>query len=288
MMMEILQYEWMQNAFYAGIIIGFISPLVGVFLVVRRMSLIADALSHITLSGVAAGMLLQKELPLFYAVNPLYVGMAFAVTGSVLVEQIRRLYKSFEEIAIPILLSGGIGLGVVLISAADGFNVDIAGYLFGNILAVTREELGFMAAIGGIVVLFILIFYKEMFALAFDEEHAVLTGIPRKTLHFLFLVIVALVITASIRVVGILLVSALMTLPVAAGLQLAKSFKQALFWSVLFSELAVFSGLVSAYYLDWASGGTIVLVSLIIWLFILCFKKMTRKTGRIYYKIKGK
>ncbi|MBA4602075.1 metal ABC transporter permease [Thermoactinomyces mirandus] len=272
----IMQYEWMQNAFYAGMIIGFISPLVGVYLVVRRMSLIADALSHVTLSGVAAGMLLQKELPLFYAVNPLYVGMVFSVTGSLFMEQIRRLYKTFEEIAIPIILSGGIGLGVVLISAADGFNVDIAGYLFGNILAVGRDELWLMAAIGVIVVLFVCIFYKEMFALSFDEDHAVLAGIPRKWINFLFIVMVALVIAASIRVVGILLVSALMTIPVAASLQFTNSFRQTLIWSVVFSQLAVFSGLFAAYYLDWASGGTIVLVSILILLIVLFVKKVMR------------
>lgn len=272
----IMQYEWMQNAFYAGMIIGLISPLVGVYLVVRRMSLIADALSHVTLAGVAAGMLMQKELPLFYAVNPLYTGMVFSVMGSLFVEQIRRLYKTFEEVAIPIILSGGIGLGVVLISAADGFNVDIAGYLFGNILAVGRDELWLMAGIGVLVILFVFIFYKEMFALSFDEEHAVLSGIPRKWINFLFIVMVALVIAASIRVVGILLVSALMTIPVAASLQFTKSFRQTLIWSVVFSQLAVFSGLFAAYYLDWASGGTIVLVSILIWLIILFVKKMIR------------
>ncbi|MGA8944248.1 MAG: metal ABC transporter permease, partial [Thermoactinomyces sp.] len=272
----IMQYEWMQNAFYAGMIIGLISPLVGVYLVVRRMSLIADALSHVTLSGVAAGMLMQKELPLFYAVNPLYVGMVFSVAGSLFVEQIRRLYKTFEEIAIPIILSGGIGLGVVLISAADGFNVDIAGYLFGNILAVGRDELWLMVAIGVLVVLFVFLFYKEMFALSFDEEHAVLAGIPRKWINFLFIIMVALVIAASVRVVGILLVSALMTIPVAASLQFTNSFRQTLIWSVFFSQLAVFSGLSAAYYLDWASGGTIVLVSILIWLIVLFVKKMTR------------
>ncbi len=272
----IMQYEWMQNAFYAGMIIGLISPLVGVYLVVRRMSLIADALSHVTLSGVAAGMLMQKELPLFYAVNPLYMGMVFSVMGSVFVEQIRRLYKTFEEVAIPIILSGGIGLGVVLISAADGFNVDIAGYLFGNILAVGRDELWLMAAIGALVVLFVFIFYKEMFALSFDEDHAVLAGIPRRWINFLFVVMVALVIAASIRVVGILLVSALMTIPVAASLQFTNSFRQTLIWSIIFSQLAVFSGLFAAYYLDWASGGTIVLVSILILLIVLFVKKMAR------------
>jgi zinc transport system permease protein len=274
-MMEMLfQYEWMRNASYAGMIIGLISPLVGVYLVVRRMSLIADALSHVTLSGVAAGLLLQKDFAWAESINPLYFGMLFAVSGSLFVEQIRRLYRTFQEVAIPILLSGGVGLGVVLISAANGFNVDIAGYLFGSILAVDKQELVLMAVIGAVVILFLFLFSKELFVLSFDEEHATLTGIPRRLVNFLFIVIVALVIAASIRVVGILLVSALMTIPVAASLQFTNSFRQTLFWSVVFAQMAVFSGLFAAYYLDCASGGTIVLVSIAILLTVLLVKKM--------------
>ncbi|MGA9172559.1 MAG: metal ABC transporter permease [Thermoactinomyces sp.] len=268
-----MQFEWMRNALIAGVIIGLISPLVGVYLVVRRMSLIADALSHVTLSGVAAGLLLQKDFTWAGWINPIYLGMVFSVIGSVFVEQLRRLYRTFQEIAIPIILSGGVGLGVVLISAANGFNVDIAGYLFGSILAVDRQELMLMAAVCGIVLLFLFFFYKELFALSFDEEHAFLSGIPRRLLNFLFIVVVALVIAASIRVVGILLVSALMTIPVAASLQFTGSFRQTCVWSVIFAQIAVLSGLFAAYYLNWASGGTIVLVSIAIFLIILLIKK---------------
>ncbi|MBA4494163.1 metal ABC transporter permease [Paenactinomyces guangxiensis] len=274
-MLEILfRYDWMQHALIAGMIIGLISPLVGVYLVVRRLSLIAEALSHVTLSGVAAGLLLQKEVAWFQPVNPLYMGIGFSVLGSLFVEQIRRLYHSYQELAIPIMLSGGIGLGVVLISAADGFNVDIAGYLFGSILAVGKEELITIAVIGVIVLLFFFAFYKELFALSFDEENAILTGVPRRTVNLLFIVIVALVISAAIRVVGILLVSALMTVPVAASLQFTNSFRQTIVWSVIFSQLAVLSGLFAAYYLDWASGGTIVLVSILILLLVLVIKRI--------------
>lgn len=270
----ILEYEFMQRALLAGITIGVISPIVGVFLVVRRLSLIADALSHVTLSGVAAGLLLQKEFPALQ-INPIYTGMGFAVTGSLFIEQLRRLYRSYQELAIPIILSGGIGLGVVLISAADGFNVDIAGYLFGNILAVTQEDLYTILITGLIVLLFTFLFYKEMFALSFDEEHAILSGVPRRWVNLLFTIVVALVIAAAIRVVGILLVSALMTIPVAASLQFTNSFRQTIFWSMIFSQMAVFAGLYAAYELDWASGGTIVLVSILILLLVLVIKKIS-------------
>lgn len=283
-MIEILQYAFMQRAFVAGVIIGLISPLIGVFLVVRRMSMIADALAHVTLSGVAAGLLLQKEFSFFAGMNPLYMGMTFSVMGSLFVERVRKLYKTYQELAIPIILSSGIGLGVVLISAADGFNVDVASYLFGNILTVSRGELWWVIGVGLLVISVVLLFYKEFFSLSFDEENAVLSGIPHRWLHLLFIVLVALVITASIRVVGILLVSGLMTLPVAASLQVARSFRQTLWLAILFGQIAVLSGLVVAYYLNWASGGTIVLVSVLILLIVVgirYFRRMWLKQTEI-------
>ncbi|PTX53082.1 zinc transport system permease protein [Melghirimyces profundicolus] len=279
----ILHYGFMQRALAAGVIIGVVSPIVGLFLVVRRLSLIADALAHVTLSGVAAGLLLQKQFPAFQALNPMVSGMVFSLTASVFVERLRRLYRSYQELAIPVILSGGIGLGVVLISAADGFNVDVAGYLFGSILAVGESELWVIIGTGVLAGLVICFFYKELFALSFDEESAVLSGIPRRLVHLLFSLVVALVITASIRVVGILLVSGLITLPVAASLQIATSFRQALWLSVLFAQISVLSGLAAAFYFDWASGGTIVLVSVLILLAVAGGKRLIRpgsgKTG---------
>ncbi|MBO2533577.1 MAG: metal ABC transporter permease [Planifilum fulgidum] len=272
----ILSYDFMRRAVLAGLMIGLISPLVGIFLVVRRLSLIADALAHVTLSGVAAGLLLQKHVSVFQHVNPLHVGMVFSVGGAMFVEQLRRLYRTYQELAIPVVLSGGIALGVVLISAADGFNVDVAGYLFGSILAVGEDELRWIFAVAALVLAVIFLFYKELFALSFDEESAVVSGIPHRLIHLVFFLAVALAIAASIRVVGILLVSALMTLPVAAALQISGSFRRTILYSLLFSEVSVLCGLSAAYYLDWSSGGTIVLVSLLILVSILALKRVRR------------
>lgn len=254
--------------------------MVGLFLVVRRLSLIADALSHVTLSGVAAGLLLQKQFPVFQSWNPLYMGMVFSLTASIFVDRLRHLYRSYQELAIPVILSGGIGLGVVLISAADGFSVDVAGYLFGSILAVGESELHVIIGVGILVTTVILLFYKELFALSFDEESAALSGIPRRSINILFNLVIALLITASIRVVGILLVSGLITLPVAASLQLASSFRQAMFWSIAFSQVSVLSGLAAAYYFDWSSGGTIVLVSVFILILVSSGKRLMHVVNR--------
>lgn len=270
------QYEFLRNAFWAGIIIGLVSPVVGVFLVVRRLSLMADALSHIALSGVAAGLLLREHSPALAFISPVYAGMAFSVAGSLFVERLRKLYESFQELAIPVTLSGGVALGVVLISMAGGFNSDLLKYLFGSILSVTTVDLITIGLLSFIVIFVIFIFYKELFYLSFDEESAVIAGLPRKSLNLVFMVLVALVIASAMRIVGILLVSAMMTLPVAASLQVAKSFKQTIIYAVCFAELAVLGGLLFAYYFDLASGGTIVLFSIATMLVTLTIKRGRR------------
>jgi zinc transport system permease protein len=274
MLSGLFQFEFLQNAFLTGIIIGALAPLLGVFVVVRRMSLIADALSHVTLAGIAFSLLLEKRFLAMAGLNPLYIGMAFSVIGSLFIERLRNVYKHYQELAIPIILSGGIGLSVIFISIADGFNADLYGYLFGSVSAVSRNDLWVVIAVSVIVVLTIIFLYKEFFLLSFDEEHAKASGIPAKWIHFIFIIMVALVISASMRVVGILLVSALMTLPVATSLRFAKGFKQTISYSILFGEVSVIGGLFLSYYLDLAPGGTIVMIAVVLLVGAILIEKM--------------
>jgi zinc transport system permease protein len=273
MIQGIFQYEFLQNAFLTGILIGFLAPLLGVFIVVRRLSLIADALSHVTLAGIAASLLLGKYFVALSSLNPLYLGMVFSVGGSLFIEKLRGVYKHYQELAIPIILSGGIGLGVIFISLADGFNTDLYSYLFGSVSAVSRTDLWVIFVISIVVVITVILLYKELFLLSFDEEHAKASGIAAKSIHFIFIIMVALVIAASMRIVGIMLVSSLMTLPVAASIRIAKGFKQTIFLSIVFGEIAVLGGLFSSYYLDLAPGGTIVMIAVAILIFTIVYKK---------------
>jgi zinc transport system permease protein len=277
MIAGIFHYEFLQNAFLTGIMIGVIAPLLGVFIVVRRLSLIADALSHVTLAGIAASLLLEKSFSMFSGLNPLYLGMAFSVGGSLFIEKLRGVYKHYQELAIPIILSSGIGLGVIFISLANGFNTDLFSYLFGSVSAVSRTDLWVIVIISIFVILLVVSLYKELFLLSFDEEHAKASGIAAKTLHFCFIVMVALVIAASMRIVGILLVSSLMTLPVAASIRIAKGFKQTIFLSILFGEVSVLGGLFTAYYLNLAPGGTIVMIAVAILVVAILYKKAVWK-----------
>jgi zinc transport system permease protein len=279
MIQGLLHYEFLQNSFLTGLMIGIIAPLLGVFVVVRRLSLIADALSHVTLAGIALSLLIEKNITMMAGLNPLYMGMVFSVGGSLFIEKLRGVYNHYQELAIPIILSSGIGLSVIFISLANGFNTDLFGYLFGSVSAVGRTDLWVIFIISILVIVVIILLYKELFLLSFDEEHAKASGIAAKSIHFIFIVMVALVIAASMRIVGILLVSSLMTLPVAASIRIAKGFKQTIFLSVLFGEISVLGGLFTAYYLDLAPGGTIVMIAVLILVLSIFYKKLIISKG---------
>ncbi|MFC7061891.1 metal ABC transporter permease [Halobacillus seohaensis] len=275
MIESFLEYQFLQNAVITGILIGLVAPLLGVFIVVRRLSLIADALSHITLTGIAASLLIEKRVSSINDLNPVYMGMVFSVGGAILIEKLRKLYKHYEELAIPIILSGGIGVGVILISLADGFNTDLFSYLFGSVTAVSRSSMWTVLLITLVVLLIVILFYKELFVLSFDEEHASVSGVNGRWIHLLFIVMVALVIASSMQVVGILLVSALMTLPVAAALRLASSFKQTIGLSIAFGEFSVIFGLISSYHLSVPPGGTIVVIAILVLIMTIIYKKVS-------------
>ncbi|HDI6960488.1 TPA: metal ABC transporter permease [Staphylococcus aureus] len=245
----LLNFDFMRYSLISGILIGFIAPLIGAFIVVRRLSLIADALSHVTLGGISFGMFLLTIMPTLVFINPMWFGILFAIVGALLIEKLRTSYTAYQE---------------------------IVGLLFGSISAVNISDLTTIIVIAIIVVLFITLFYKELFILSFDEEYSKVIGIP-KWIQFLFIVIVAMVISASMRVVGILLVSALITLPIAISMRITKSFKQLILLSVFLGELSVILGLVLAFYMDISPGGVIVVLLVILLMITMAYQKMRMK-----------
>ncbi len=276
MLADLLQFEFLRHTFLTGILIGFIAPLLGTFLVVRRLALLADALSHVTLAGIAFGLFIEKQITL-PILNPFYGGLGASVIGAILIEKLRSVYTAYQEIGIPIILSAGVGISVILISLANGFNTDLFNYLFGSVSAVSRNDFYTIIVITVVVIAIVTLFYKELLTLSFDEEHAIVSGIHAKRIHFLFIVLTALVIAASIRIVGVLLVSALMTLPVASAMRIAVSFKQLLFFSILFAQVSVIVGLVTGYHLNIPPGGTIVVTAIILLLISLMVKQLKGK-----------
>ncbi|PTE56108.1 metal ABC transporter permease [Staphylococcus epidermidis] len=272
----LLNFDFIRYSLISGLLIGFIAPLIGAFIVVRRLSLIADALSHVTLGGISFGMFLLTIIPVFSVINPMWFGILFAVIGALLIEKLRTSFSNYQEIAIPIIMSAGIALSAIFISLADGFNQEIVGLLFGSISAVNISDLTTIIVITIIVLIFIVLFYKELFILSFDEEYSKVIGIP-KWIQFLFIVIVAMVISASMRVVGILLVSALITLPIAISMRITKGFKQLIALSVILGELSVILGLIIAFYMNISPGGVIVVLLVLMLILTMIIQKLKIK-----------
>lgn len=259
--MDILLEPFFQRALLGGILIGLTAPLLGTYLVLRRLSMIGDTLAHVSIAGVALGFLIQ--------VYPIAVGLLFALLASFAVEKLRRAYRSYAELSIAIILSGGVALASLLFTLGRGFNINVMSYLFGSIYTLDSLDLWLVSAVAVVVLTVVIIFFKELFLLTFDEDAASVSGLPTGFFNLLVTVLTAFVISVSIKIVGALLVSALLTVPVAASLVLAKGFRQGVFLAVLISEIAVVGGLVLAGVWNLAPGATIVLLSIL--LLILAF-----------------
>ncbi len=264
-MLQIFQYGFMIRALEVGVIIGAIAPLIGIFLVLRRYSLIADTLSHVSLAGVAIGLLLQ--------INPLFTAIGAAVISSVAIEKLRLSKRVYGESALSIFLSGSLALAIVLISLAHGFSVDLFNYLFGSIVTVKQTDVYIILGAGIFVLLAVLAFYKELTYITFDEEAAKVGGIPTGFINILLIVLAALTVALAIPIVGILLISALIVIPVVTSLQLKKSFLQTILYAEVISLFSVISGIISSFYLNLPAGGAIVLIVLIIFSFTFIFQK---------------
>jgi len=264
-MFELLNFEFMQRAFAAGLLIAVICPLIGTFVVMRRLSMIGDTLSHASLAGIAAGML--------GGIYPLWGALVFSLAAAIGIEKLRKRFSQYAELSISIVLSASIGLAVVLISLAKSFNADLMSYLFGSIIAVNMLDIYIILGLSIIIIISVWLLYKEYFYMAFDEG-AELAGIPVAALNTYFTVLTAMTIVVSMRVVGMLLVSSLMVVPVASSLLISRSFKNTIFLSVIFALIAVIIGLFTSYYFDLAPGGSIVLTSVFMLLAVLTIKKI--------------
>lgn len=263
-MFELFTYGFIVRGFEAGLIIALIAPLIGIFLVLRRYSLIADTLAHVSLAGVAIGLLLK--------INPLITAIATSLTASIAIERLRLSKKVYGESALAIFLSGSLATAIVLISAAHGFNVNLFSYLFGSILTVKQSDIVVIGALGIFVLIAIVLLHKELVFTTFDEESARVSGIPTRAINIVLIALAALVVSLAIPIVGVLLVSALIVIPVVSALQFRRSFVQTIIISEIISVASVIAGLFLSYYFNLPSGGVIVLFSLMIFGVLVLFK----------------
>jgi len=266
---EIFNYEFVQRAFAAGILIAIVSSILGVFLVLRRFSLIGDGLAHITFGSVAFVM--------FLGVSPLYITLAalpIVMASSLAILKLTHSKRIQGDAAIGVVSSVGIAAGIILASLSNGYNIDLFSYLFGNILTVTRIELILSFIVFLIVTAIVIIFYNDFFAVTFDEELARTMGIKTRRINAILFLLTAVAAVLAMKVAGIMLVSAMLILPPLTALQLSLSFKVTIIAAVFFSILSVICGIIAAFLLNLPVGGTIVIFNIGFLLFISGAKKI--------------
>ncbi len=264
-MLSIFQYSFVLHGLEAGIIVAVLAPLIGIFLVLRRYSLIADTLAHVSFAGVALGLLLRLD--------PVLTAIVVTVASSLGIERLRMSKRVYGESALALFLSGSLALATVLLSLGKGFNANLLNYLFGSIVTVTGTDVYTIGILAVIVIIILALFYKELVYITFDEESAKVSGIPVRLINTVLIVLAALTISLAIPVVGILLIAALIVIPVVAALQLRKSFGKTILYAECISFFSVISGIVISFYFNLSTGGTIVLIMLAIFLILFALKR---------------
>lgn len=250
-MLEMFDYDFMQRAFIAGIFIAVLASIGGTFVVLRRYSLISETLAHSALVGVAVGLVAGY--------NPMWIAVAVSVLFAWLIEYLRSSFSLYSDAVLSIILSGALALSVIIVSVGGSFNNSLFSYLFGSILAVTTQDLYTILIFGTVALSFLLLFAKEFYFIAYDEEVAKTSGIKVKLLNFLLVSVIAIIIALSIRIVGSLLIGALMVIPAVSALQYRVGFKHTLLLALAFSIFSVVFGMAISYQFSLPSGATIVL-----------------------------
>ncbi|EHB68573.1 metal ABC transporter permease [Paenibacillus lactis] len=270
--MAMLGYEFMQRAFWAGGLIGVIAPILGVYLMLRRQVLMADTLSHVSLAGVALGSFLH--------LNPTISGFVVAIIGALVIEQLRRVYRTYTEVPVAIIMTSGLAVAVVLMSVNPHLNKSFSSYLFGSIVAVSDTQLALIAIVAALGLVFFVALRRPLYNFAFDEETAAISGTRVSLLSFSFAVFTGMTVAASMPIVGVLLVSALIVLPASIALRIAPGFIAAMGVAVITGLVGIFSGLTASYYLNSPPGGTIALILLGFLLIAVFIQKLLQLRNR--------
>lgn len=264
-MLEILEYDFMQRAFVAGLFIAILASMSGTFIVLKRYSLMSETLAHSALVGVAVGLVAGY--------NPLWIAVIVAILSAWLIEYLRSSFSLYSDAILSILLSGSLATAIIIVSLGGAFNNSLFSYLFGSILSVSYEDVVTIVLFGTFSLGFLLLFSKELYFIAYDEEVAKTSGIRVKFLNFLLVTVVAIIIALSIRVVGSLLIGALMVIPTVSALQYRVGFKKTMLISLFFALFSVVFGMSLSFYFALPSGATIVLCIIAIFILSLVLNK---------------
>ena len=266
---DILSYDFVQRALVTGVLIAAACSILGVFLVLRRLSLIGDGLAHVTFGSVAIVLLI--------GFSPLYVTLAalpLVIVSSLAILHLTRSRRIHGDAAIGIVSSIGIALGVIMASLSGGYNADLLSYLFGNILTATQTELILSLIIFTAVILFVFFLYRDLFTVTFDEELAKSMGVKTNRVNVILMILTAAAVVSAMKIAGIMLVSALLILPAVAALQFSLSFRSTIIASVIFSVISVIGGMLFSFTFNLPTGGTIVIFNAVFLVVVLFAKKM--------------
>lgn len=272
-MLELLDYDFMRRALVAAVFTGLAAPAIGTFLVQRRLALLGDGLGHVALTGVALGLVT--------GIAPIITAVIVAAVGAVVIELLRMYARTSADVALAMLFYGGIAGGVLLANLAGDSAAKLNSYLFGSITTVSNGDLTLVAVLGLLVIALSIGLSPQLFAVCQDEEHARVSGVPVRAYSILIAILAAVTITVAMRTVGLLLVSALMVVPVAASQQLTKSFRTTHLAAMAIGLIAALGGLVTSYQIETQPGPTIVMIALAIFaVAALAGALMRRARGR--------
>ncbi|MCI1954916.1 MAG: metal ABC transporter permease [Oscillospiraceae bacterium] len=261
-----LDYSFMRNALFVSVFISILCPCIGIFLVLRRYSMIGDTLSHASLAGVAIGLLTGQ--------NPVLGAFVFTSVCGALIEFLRTYFKKYTDLILTIVLALSVGTAITIISSGR-LHANADSFLFGSILTVTRFDMVMVVILSAVSVLALIFLYHQMLYIAYDEEAAKVAGVRVRLINYVFSILVASAISMSIRIVGVLVLSSMIALPVATALQLGRGFKITLLFSIFFSVVDIMTGLFVSYYIGVAPGGFTALVSVAVLVLVLLAKKVS-------------
>lgn len=270
MFTEVLAYDFMQRALLSVVAISIFAPILGIFLILRRQSLMSDTLSHVSLAGVAVGILL--------GINPTWATLIVVSLAAVVLEYLRTVYKHYMEISTAILMSMGLALSLIIMSKAkSGSGVSLEQYLFGSIITISQEQVIALFVIALAVLVLTLLFLRPMYLLTFDEDTALVDGIPVRALSIAFNVVTGVAISLTIPAAGALLVSTIMVLPASIAMRLGKSFRSVIFYGIGIGFIGMVSGIFLSYWAETPASATITMIFIILFLLTSLIGLVRRK-----------
>jgi zinc transport system permease protein len=274
---EIFELGFIQRALIAGIAISILCSSIGLFLVLRRQSLFGDSLAHMAFGGIAVGI--------YTNTYPLWTAFIASILAALGITKLQHSSNIPADSAVAIMLTAGLAIGILLLSLTGGFSVDLFSFLFGNILLVSFEDTLLISLLTALVLLSVVILFKKFLYITFDEQQAEVSGLQVQRLNYFFIILASLTVIASMRLVGILLISSLTVIPNITAMMFGAGFKRTLLISILISVTSVVSGIFLSYMLNSAPSGTIALISISLFLFVYLAKYLIKTHIKKYSKL---